>query len=96
MNGPEEIKSHIWLKDIDWQAIEEKKFESPFRPDIRPPLTNPKIEKETPEQLEENSLMLRRNSIQSLFNGYEYDIEQLRHAMIQEKRKTKLKDMMKN
>jgi hypothetical protein len=63
LNGPEEIKSHIWLKDVDWQAIEEKKFESPFKPDIRPPLTNPKIEKETPEQLEENSVMLRRNSI---------------------------------
>jgi hypothetical protein len=63
LNGPEEIKSHIWLKDVDWQAIEEKKFETPFKPDIRPPLTNPKIEKETPEQLEENSVMLRRNSI---------------------------------
>lgn len=63
LNGPEEIKSHIWLKEVDWQAIEEKKFESPFKPDIRPPLTNPKIEKETPEQLEENSQMLRRNSI---------------------------------
>lgn len=63
LNGPEEIKSHIWLKDVDWQAIEEKKFETPFKPDIRPPLTNPKIEKETPEQLEENIVMLRRNSI---------------------------------
>jgi hypothetical protein len=63
LNGPEEIKSHIWLKDVDWQAIEEKKFETPFKPDIRPPLTNPKIEKETPEELEENSVMLRRNSI---------------------------------
>ena len=63
LNGPEEIKSNIWLKDVDWQAIEEKKFETPFKPDIRPPLTNPKIEKETPEQLEENSVMLRRNSI---------------------------------
>jgi hypothetical protein len=49
LNGPEEIKSHIWLKDVDWQAIEEKKFETPFKPDIRPPLSNPKIEKETPE-----------------------------------------------
>lgn len=34
--------------------------------------------------------MLRRNSIQELFTGYEYDIEQLRHAMIQEKRKNRL------
>ena len=41
--------------------------------------------------MEENDTLLRRNSIQNLFNGYEYDIEQLRHAMIQEKRKDKLK-----
>jgi hypothetical protein len=30
-----------------------------------------------------------------LFNGYEYDIEQLRHALIQEKRKDKLTKMNK-
>jgi hypothetical protein len=56
---------------------------------VRPPLSNQKAEKETPEQQEENIVLLRRNSIQNLFNGYEYDIEQLRHAMIQEKRKNR-------
>jgi serine/threonine protein kinase len=24
LNGPEEVKSHIWLKDTDWSAIIEK------------------------------------------------------------------------
>ena len=41
LNGPVEIKSHIWLKDIDWQALVEKKVEAPFKPDVRPPLKNP-------------------------------------------------------
>jgi len=47
------------------------------------------LEKDTPDQIEENNSLLRRNSIQNLFNGYEYDIEQLRHQLIQEKRKSK-------
>ena len=34
--------------------------------------------------------LLRRDDIQGYFIGYEYDIEQQRHQMIQEKRRTKL------
>ena len=76
LNGPNEVKSHIWLKDVDWQALVDKRIDAPFLPDIRPPLTNVNIgEKPTVEQLEENTILLRRNSIQNLFNGYEYDIE---------------------
>ena len=40
--------------------------------------------------LEESMMLLRRNSIQKLFNGYDYDIEQLHHAMMQEERKKKV------
>ena len=40
LNGPSEVKAHIWLKDVDWQAIIEKKVVSKFKPDIRPPLTS--------------------------------------------------------
>ena len=35
-------------------------------------------------------MLLRRNSIQKLFNGYDYDIEQLHHTMMQEERKKKV------
>jgi len=24
LNGPNEVKSHIWLKDVDWQSIVDK------------------------------------------------------------------------
>jgi len=37
-------------------------------------------------------MLLRRNSIQNLFNGYEFDGDQLRHQLIQEKRKQELED----
>lgn len=79
VNGPNEVKAHSWLQDVDWQAIIEKKAPSFFKPEPRPPLKTKKTEAESNEQVEEDNMLLRRNSIQNLFNGYEYDIEQLRH-----------------
>ena len=32
MNGPSEVKQHIWLRDYDWQSLLEKKVEAPFKP----------------------------------------------------------------
>jgi serine/threonine protein kinase len=54
LNGPNEVKQHIWLKDVDWQAVIEMKLSPSFIPgrfcctatiDIiepRPPLTKQK------------------------------------------------------
>lgn len=44
---------------------------------------------ESKEAMQESFLLLRRNSIQKLFNGYEYDVEQQHHAALQELRKKK-------
>ena len=32
LNGPSEVKNHMWLKDIDWQALSEKQLSAPFIP----------------------------------------------------------------
>ena len=32
-------------------------------------------------------MLLRRNSVQNLFNGYDFDVEQLRHQILMDKRK---------
>ena len=32
--GIEEVKSHQWLKDIDWSAMGRKVMESPISPDL--------------------------------------------------------------
>ena len=32
LNGPSELKNHIWLRDIDWPALLEKKLDAPFKP----------------------------------------------------------------
>lgn len=34
LNGPAEVKSHIWFKGVDWQAIIEKTAVAPFKPTI--------------------------------------------------------------
>jgi len=30
LNGPSEVKNHIWLRDYDWQALLEKKIVAPY------------------------------------------------------------------
>jgi serine/threonine protein kinase len=32
LNGPEEVKSHVWFKDFDWNSIKAKKTIAPFIP----------------------------------------------------------------
>ena len=32
-NGINELKKHIWFKDIDWEKLEKKEVEAPFLPD---------------------------------------------------------------
>lgn len=49
LNGPNEVKQHIWLKDVDWQSIIEMKTKATFIPESRPPLANQNIiEKDNP------------------------------------------------
>ena len=63
LNGPKEVKSHIWLKEVDWQCIVDKKYQTSFKPDIRPPLKKQNLDKYSAEEMEENIIMLRRSSI---------------------------------
>ena len=32
LNGPAEVKNHIWLRDFDWQALCEKTLDAPYKP----------------------------------------------------------------
>jgi len=34
LNGPEEVKEHVWFKGIDWDKLYNKKITSPFIPPI--------------------------------------------------------------
>ena len=59
LNGPAEVKNHLWLKDIDWLSITEKKYPAPFIPDVRPPLPAAKIERESHDVQLANKVMLK-------------------------------------
>ena len=32
-NGPDEVKSHCWFEDLDWEALSEKTLDAPFKPE---------------------------------------------------------------
>jgi serine/threonine protein kinase len=77
LNGPAEIKSHPWIKDYPWGKLERREIEAPFIPnqdednfDRRQQITQ---EGTNPDVAKQNALMLRRNSVQSLFDGYHFD-----------------------
>ncbi len=69
---------HVWFKDFDWDALLEKKLKAPFVP---PPgvdhfdakYTNSEWKDSDTEAMRQNSVLLRRNSVQALFNGYYHD-----------------------
>ena len=78
-NGPEEVKEHPFLKDVDWKGLLDKTIKPPFIPKPKKPLkalalSTTEEEKQRKEKEEEN-ILLKRNSVQNLFNGYHYDIE---------------------
>jgi hypothetical protein len=43
-NGPSEVKNHVWLKNVDWQAIIEKRAKAPILPEAKPTNTTKKEE----------------------------------------------------
>lgn len=78
-NGPQEVKTHPWLKDFPWQDLWQKKVESPFMPPKQDNFDQKNINEDWKDQEEEeflaNIVSLRRNSIQAQFNGYYYDYQ---------------------
>jgi serine/threonine protein kinase len=84
LNGPEEVKSHIWLKGTDWDAIINKRFPAPFIPDLENDNFDPiqanaidKWNEENLDLLKQQALLLRTTSVQQLFHGYYYNNEDL-------------------
>lgn len=77
LNGPEEVKSHPWFKDYPFDDLLEYKIEAPFTPpnedNFDHKYANDNWKDENSEQMKENALLLRRPSVQALFNGYYHD-----------------------
>lgn len=79
LDGPHEVKNHPWLKDYPWEKLYNKEIQPLFVPEEEfDPKNNigasSNFEEENPDLIKQNAILLRRNSIQSLFNGYNYDM----------------------
>ena len=69
LNGPSEVKQHIWLRDYDWQALLDKTIDAPFKPavadnfDKKQTNDDDNFKGDDPELMRENTLLLQRPSI---------------------------------
>ena len=79
LNGPAEVKQHIWLRDYDWQSLMEKTLEAPFKPALKADNFEKKatskddvFKGDDPIEMQKNAILLFRPSIQKQFEGYEY------------------------
>ena len=77
LNGPQEVKEHVWFKDYKWDDLQHRRLKSPFIPpkedNFDAKYTNSDWKDNNTEQMRQNSMLLRRNSVQALFNGYYHD-----------------------
>lgn len=77
LNGPEEVKDHPWFKDYPFDDLLNCKIPAPFVPpnedNFDHKYANDNWKDEDTEQMKENALLLRRPSVQALFNGYYHD-----------------------
>mmetsp|Transcript_11153 Transcript_11153/g.9529 ORF Transcript_11153/g.9529 Transcript_11153/m.9529 type:complete len:355 (+) Transcript_11153:57-1121(+) len=75
LDGPTEVKNHPWLKNYPWDKLNKKEIEPPFMPSMdmfENKHANNNFDDDA-EMLKQNAILLRRNSVQGLFNGYNFD-----------------------
>ena len=66
--------AHPWFKDINWDKMLNKEYPSPFMPNMKErnydTVSVSDIDEVYEQKLNENRVLLRRPSVQELFNGY--------------------------
>ena len=78
-NGPEEVKGHPWFKGFPIEELKNQALIAPFIPNNKEDnyhkvseLTNER--ERNSDQEKQNSIILRRNSVQELFQEYDQEI----------------------
>lgn len=82
--GPEEVKSHPWLEDINWKSLSEKKLRAPFIPSVIQNIAQSSNDnfdqgainqpwKDDEDAIKQNELLLGQQPVQALFSGYYFD-----------------------
>ena len=73
-NGIFELKNHPWLKDFDWAALLAKQLEPPYSCEFYSTGLDRRNNAKDDEKYSDKELMtLRQKSVQSMFNGYDYN-----------------------
>ena len=82
-NGPEEIKKHPWINDMNWNKLKNKNIPATFIPDEDEDRFDDRLNNDNDpwkdadsDAIKQSILLLQNNSTQELFNGYFYDIQQ--------------------
>ncbi len=67
LNGPQDVKEHPWFKGFDFEGLTNYKMPSPFIPpkedNFDAKYTNSDWKDNDTEQMRQNSILLRRNSV---------------------------------
>mmetsp|Transcript_5242 Transcript_5242/g.5649 ORF Transcript_5242/g.5649 Transcript_5242/m.5649 type:complete len:388 (+) Transcript_5242:73-1236(+) len=78
IDGPSQVKNHPWLRDFPWSKLNQKEIQSDFVPSVNDTMDlkqsiSSDVKDENEETVNQNTIMLRRDSVQALFEGYNYD-----------------------
>ena len=83
LNGNSEVKAHPWFQTFSWQGLTDKRLVAPYVPSSQDDNFDQKHvnnnDWKDQEVVQENSLLLRRNSVQQLFKQYGYDKTSIVH-----------------
>ncbi|KAM3128641.1 hypothetical protein pb186bvf_019270 [Paramecium bursaria] len=73
-NGPDEVKQHQWFKDYNWDKLNGREIDPPYRPreDEIVAIANENRKDSINDIDQDCVLSLRRNSIQAQFSGYNF------------------------
>jgi serine/threonine protein kinase len=69
--GPAEVKSHAWLRDVDWVGILQKTINPPFLPKPMDNFDSAQVNNDWRDEVE--SVNLNDQMVQKMFDGYFYD-----------------------
>jgi len=90
LNGPEEVKQHVWFKGFDWNALLTQKvkpgFIPPPKPAVKPKVFTEEEAERYEKELNEAEELLKLEHTQTTFKEYFFDIEQIKFRKLQQMR----------
>ena len=79
---------HPWMKSFEWQKLIAQQLEAPYVPepnadnfDEQHANHEKTLSPSEQDDISQKKVLLRRNSIQDLFNGYFYDYQKQKRAV---------------